>query len=355
MDYTFNDQMVIPFDAMKEWTKNIFMGTGMNEFDATICADSLVTADARGVYSHGCMRTPIYCERIRRKGTSATGQPEVIRQRGGTVLMDGHNAMGQVVSYHGMKLAIEKAKEFGSSTVSITGSNHQGACAYFAMMAAKEDMIGISWTINGGNIMAPWGGTQPQLGNNPFAIAIPCLTKAPVVLDMAQSVVARGKIVMAMKTKTPIPITWALDVEGKPTTDPVAAYWGTVRPAGDYKGYGLTYINAILSGILNASSFGPTITDFYEEPEKVQNTGHFLQVIDISAISDTLEFKQRMDESINYLKNGKKAEGIEEIFVPGEIEANNLKRQLLDGITYPMEIIEENRVLSRNLNVEVLI
>ncbi|RGY96278.1 Ldh family oxidoreductase [Clostridium sp. AM58-1XD] len=220
-------------------------------------------------------------------------------------------------------------------------------------MAAKADMIGFCWTINCGNIMAPWGGSERQLGNNPFAIAAPCLTRPNVVLDMATSVVARGKIVMARKTHTPVPKDWAFDTNGRPTTDAEAAYWGTVRPFGDYKGYGLTFMNAIISAVLNDSCFGPTISDFYEEPEIVQNTGHLLQFIDINSIDDALAFKKRMDDAVSYLKSGKKAEGVEEIYVPGEIEARTMERQLKEGITYPVEVIEENRRIAKDYNVPV--
>lgn len=354
MDYFFNEELIVPFEQMKRWTKKMYLACGMRDSDAEIVADSLVTADARGVYSHGCMRNTIYINRLLCGANSPDARPEVIRDRPAFALMDGHNAMGQVASYHAMQLAVEKAKKYGTASVSVRGSNHQGACAYIAELALKEDMIGFSWTLNGTNIMAPWGGVERQLGNNPFSVAIPCLTKPPVVLDMAQSVVARGKVVMAMKTHSPIPLTWALDTKGRPTADAEAGYWGTVRPWGDYKGYGLTYVIAALTAILPNAAFGADVNDFYED-FSVQNTGHLVSAINIAALTDVEEFKRRMDESVDYLKSGKKAEGVEEIFVPGEIEANNLKRQLRDGIVYPMEVIEENRALAKKLGVEVMV
>lgn len=354
-DYQFGEQITLSFEKVLQWQKEIYRAVGMSEEDAHCVADHLVVADARGVYSHGIMRTPIYIRRFEEQGTSPTAQPVVVKQKGSTALVDGKNAMGMVAASYGMKHAIQLARQFGSSTVSITGSNHLGTCAYYAEMAAKENMIGFCWTINCGNIMAPWGGTQRQLGNNPFAMAIPCMTKPSIVLDMATSVVARGKIVMAMKTGTEIPDTWAFDSKGRPTTNAKEGYWGTVRPFGDYKGYALTFINAIISAILNGSSFGPTITDLYEEPGKVQNTGHLLQVIDISALSDVDDFKMRMDDAVEYLKNGEKAGGVSEIYVPGEPEAISSQRQLKEGIKYPVEVIEENRQLARKYNVKYLI
>ncbi|MGH0051919.1 MAG: Ldh family oxidoreductase, partial [Sphaerochaetaceae bacterium] len=222
-DYFFNDKVVLPFDKVIAWQKAIYMKLGMSEHDASIVADHLVVADARGVYSHGIMRTPIYAKRMECGGTSATAQPEIIKQFGATALVDAHNAMGQVAGVYAMDHAIELAKQYGTSAVSVTGSNHLGTCAYYAQRASKQGMIGICWTINGGNNMAPWGGSVPQLGNNPYAMAAPCFSKPDVVMDMATSVVARGKIVMARKTHAKIPETWALDKDGNPTTDPEAA------------------------------------------------------------------------------------------------------------------------------------
>lgn len=350
-DYNFNEQIVLPAEKVLKWQKAIYMEAGMNEKDATCVADHLVAADARGVYSHGIMRTSIYINRFEHQGTDPKARPEIVRRFGSTALVDGHNAIGIVSAAYGMELAIDIAKKQGTSAVSITGGNHLGTCAYYTQMAAKQGMIGFCWTINCGNIMAPWGGTEPQLGNNPFSIALPCKNRPDVVLDMATSVVARGKIVMARRTHSPIPDTWAFDRNGEPTTDAEEGYWGTVRPFGGYKGYGLTFINAALSAILNNSCFGPTITDLYEEPDKIQNTGHLMQVINIDAIDHAEEFKKRMDEAVDYLKSCKKADGVKEIYVPGEIEAATMKRQLKDGISYPIEVIGENRAIAEKYHV----
>lgn len=351
-DYIFNNKTVIPFETMRSWVQKIFMVLGMDEHDSFICADSLAMADLRGVYSHGCVRVPVYYDRVIKGGTSFTAKPEIIKDSGATALIDGHNAMGQVASDFAVKLAIKKAKEFGTSAVSVTGSGHQGACAYFSMQAAAADMIGFVWTINCGNVMAPFGGVEPQLGNNPFSIAIPCGKHADIVLDMATSVVAKGKIELARKTKTPVPDTWALDKYGKPTTDPEEAYWGTVQPSGGYKGVGLTFVNAMISAVLSGSNFGPQVTDLAEVPQTPNNTGHLFQLIDISRISDVDAFKARMDEAVDYIKSGKRAEGVDELFVPGEIEDITMRRQLESGIVYPVEVIEEINAIAEKYGVE---
>jgi len=173
-DYHFNEKISLPFEKVYEWQKAIYMAAGMSEEDASVVADHLVMADARGVYSHGILRTSIYTSRLEKGGTDPKAQPSIKKQFGATALVDGNNAMGMVAAKKGMDLAIELAKTYGTSAVSVTGSNHLGTCAYYAQQATREHMIGICWTINCGNIMAPWGGAERQLGNNPFAMAVPC-------------------------------------------------------------------------------------------------------------------------------------------------------------------------------------
>ena len=351
-DYHFNEKKIVPIPRVLSFEKALYQAGGMSPEDADCVARCLVEADARGVYSHGIQRNSLYFNRFEQHGTDPAGQPGIARQFGATALVDGGNAMGMVVGEYGMNLAIDLARKYGTSAVSITGSNHFGTCAHYLQMAADAGMVAFVWTINCVNIMAPWGGTQRQLGNNPFGIGAPCGDKPAVILDMATSVVARGKIVMARKTHSPIPETWALDVDGHPTTDAEKAYWGTVQPFGGYKGYGLTLMNAIVSAILNNSSFGPDIIDLYEEPGKLQNSGHLFQVVDIRAIDDLDAFKKRMDDAVDYIKNGPKAPGVSEIFVPGEIEANNQKKAQAEGIVYPVEVLEENRALARRYGLD---
>lgn len=350
-DYKFNEKKIIPLPKAEAFERELYMAAGMSEKDAACVAENLVEADARGVYSHGIQRNALYLARFEQGGTDPAAQPETVRQVGATALIDGHNAMGMVVGTYSMETAIHLAGKYGTSAVSVTGSNHFGTCAHFIEMATKAGMIGFCWTINCVNIMAPWGGTDRQLGNNPYGIGVPCLDRPDVILDMATSVAARGKIVMARKTHAPIPDTWALDVNGKPTTNPEAAYWGTVQPFAGYKGYGQTFMNAVLAAVLNNSSFGPDIIDLYEEPQKVQNSGHLFQCIDINAVDDINKFKKRMDEAVGYIKSGKKVDGVEEIYGPGEIEARNYQKALKEGIVYPCEVIEENNEIARRYHL----
>jgi LDH2 family malate/lactate/ureidoglycolate dehydrogenase len=339
---------------MSEWTSRIFQADGLSKEDADLVADTLVTADARGVYSHGVLRISLYTMRIERGCVDVRARPEILSASLGTAVVEGNNAMGQSVGVFAMKAALEKAKEHGVSFVTARGSNHYGTCAYYAMMALPENMIGFSASIGGGNLMAPWGGTDARVGNNPFGVAIPALERYPVVLDMAQSVVAKGKIVMADKTQTPIPADWAFDRNGLPTTDAREGVRGTVRPIADYKGYGIATVIGMLSSVICNAAIGASLKDVYENFSGGLNKGQLFMAVDISRMSNVLEFKKRMDRDIDFIKASPKAPGVEEIYLPGEMEWQAWDASMRDGIHYPVEVIREIRSISERLGVPVL-
>jgi len=349
--YHFNQTLVIPFDDAYQWISDIFHATGLSEADAKLVAHSLVMADARGVYSHGILRTSIYTKRILRGCVDTSAVPTIVHDCNATAVVDGHNAMGQSVGDFSMKLAIEKAKKYGIAFVTARGSNHYGTCAYYAMQALEHNMIGISSTIGGGNLMAPWGGTDARVGNNPLGIAIPAGQHYPVVLDMAQSVVAKGKIVMATKTHSPIPSEWAFDPQGRPTTDPEQAMHGTVRPIADYKGSGIAIIVSLLSSVISGAAIGATLKDVYEDFSGGLNKGQMFAAIDLSQMTDVNAFKERMDCEIDFIKASPVAEESAGIFLPGEPEFLNYKRQIKEGITYPVEVICEIAEIGKSLNI----
>lgn len=350
--YEFKDQKIIPAKDAMAWQKAIYAAGGMREEDAKTVADNLITADLRGVYSHGIVRTPIYIRHFKTGNIDAKAKPEIVREKAATALVDGHNAMGMVTADFATRHAIELGKKYGTATVSVTGGNHLGTCAHYAEMAADAGMIGFVWSINGANNMAPTGCVEPLIGNNPFAVAIPCKNKETLVMDMATSVVAKGKILIAAKTGMPIPDTWSLDADGKPTTDAKAAMSGTLLPFGGYKGYALSLMIGAFTSILNGSKWGPTMAHMLNNPHDVANNGHLIQVLDIAAIADVEEFKGRMDAAVDYIKGGKKAEGVQEILVPGEPEHRTYDQQIAQGIKYPAEVIEENRKLADEFGVK---
>lgn len=351
--YHFNKTVKINYDLMKKWVSDIFAAQGISREDSDVVADSLVDADARGVYSHGTQRVQMYTGRIQKNCVNVKGKPRIVSRNGATAVVDGDNAMGQVVGLFSMKLAIEIAKEYGISIVVARASNHYGRCAYYTRMALANDMIGISSTVGGGNLMAPWGGREPRVGNNPFSIALPTKDRYPVVLDMAQSVVARGKIEMAKKTHSSIPEAWALDKDGLPTTDPVKGAEGSVRPIADYKGSDLAMMVGYMSSVLSGGAVGPNLKSVYKDFSGGLNKGQLFMAIDVSRMIDPEAYKERMKEQVDFIKSTPKATGVDEVLMPGEQEWQYFDRQTKEGITYAVEVIGEIEEVSNKLGVKI--
>jgi len=323
--------LVMP-DPLRDFVRKVFMAYDLPEADAAIVADHLVEADMRGVYSHGVIRVEQYTARYRERAMNPKPNIRVVSETSGTALVDGDDGAGQVVGVRAMEIAIEKAKSQGVAYVGARHSNHLGTCAYYAQMALKHDMVGVASTPGGTNIMAPTGGITPLLGNNPFGVALPTGKEYPVVLDMAQSVVARGKINHAAKNNLPIPPTWALNRFGEPTTDAVEAYAGLVQPVGGYKGYGMAFVLGVMAGLLNRAAFVGEVTDFYANMKEPQNGGHTFQVIDIKAFMDPSEFKAKMDEAIKEMHSSELARGADRTYVPGEMEWLKRADRLENGV-----------------------
>lgn len=324
--------VVIMPDQLREFVTRIFEAHGMPHDDAFVVADHLVEADLRGVYSHGVIRVEPYTNRLKAGGMNPRPNIQVLRETPGTALIDGNDAAGQVVGVRAMNLAIEKAKNVGVSYVGARMSNHFGTCAYYAQMALPHDMIGVAATVGGTNIMAPTGGISKLLGNNPFGVAMPAAREYPVVLDMAQSVVARGKIAHAVKTGGSIPPTWALNKYGEPTTDPVEAYSGLVQPVGGYKGYSMAFVVMVLGGVLNGAGFANRMPIFEDGIKPNLNIGHYFQAIDIKAFMDPEEFKAKIDEAVQAMHGSELAKGSERVYVPGELEWLKREERLKNGV-----------------------
>lgn len=326
-----NNMMVMP-DDLREFVTKLFAKQNLPQEEAAIVADHLVEADLRGVYSHGVIRCLPYIQRLQAGGMNPRPSIRILRETPGTAVVDGDNGAGQVVGVRAMEIAIKKAKAVGISYVGVRMSNHFGTCAYYAQMALAHDMIGFATTVGGTNIMAPTGGISPLVGNNPFGVALPADKEYPVILDMACSVVAKGKIVHAMKAGTPIPIEWATDKEGQPTTDPKEAFEGLVLPMGGYKGYGMAFVLGVMAGLLNRAAFVGEVTDFYANMKEPQNGGHTFQVVDIKAFMDPSEFKAKMDEAIKEMHSSELARGADRTYVPGEMEWLKRADRLENGV-----------------------
>jgi LDH2 family malate/lactate/ureidoglycolate dehydrogenase len=346
--------VLIDADALVAFCRDLFATAGMADADASLAALQLVTADLRGVESHGVVRVPIYVERLRCGVVTARPDMRIVRETRSTAVFDGGNGMGQVVGERAMELALAKVTEHGEPAfVSVRNSNHFGAAAWFAEMAARADMIGFAYTIGGINHMVPWGGAEGMLGNNPFAVAFPLRDAPPIVLDMACSVAARGKIIVAAKEGRPIPPDWAVDRDGRPTTDAQAALEGFVAPIGGPKGYALTLTIGLLSTMLSGAYFGSEVTHMYEDLANPQNIGHLFGALPIAAFEDVDLYDRRMAKAVADVRGVRRSPGVERIYLPGEREALLAQSRRQNGLPLGAATWRELATLGASLGVRV--
>jgi len=332
-----SDRRIHPRD-LHDKVRTIFEKCGMTTADAALLAGSLVTADVRGVHSHGVLRVPEYVRKLTHDGVNPTGKPRVARDAGAALVIDGDNAMGQVACHFAMSRAIERARTSGVAVAAVRGSNHCGALFQYAMMALPENMIGLMAT-NALPTMAPWGGRDKILGINPFAAAIPSHSEPPIVLDAAFSGSSHGKIRIYHQKGLPIPEGWAFDSEGMPTTDASAAIHGLLQPIGGHKGTGLAMVMGILSSLLSGAAFGTELGNMVDGP-RAGADGQFILAIRIDFFEDIDRFKSRVDGIVRQIRDSRPAPGFERCYAPGELEALTEIEYNRDGIPLPAETLD---------------
>jgi len=338
--------MKIQPQRLKEISIEILKGLNATDHEAKLVAECLVLAEMRGIDTHGVHFLKLLSDRVDARMIRIPTKVRVLREDGATAVLDGGNGLGQVAAHRAMWMNIQKAKELGAGLTLIRNTNHIGILAFYTLMAAEEGMVGIVMS-NSAPSMSPWGGADPFLGTNPISIAIPCGLEAPLVLDMSSSVVARGKIRKALRMKQSIPLGWALDEEGSPTTDPSAALKGTLLPIGGPKGYGLALVIDILAGLLSGSQYGPKIKTFHQ-PLGPTGIGVLTMAIDIERFMPLDQFKQLMDSYIGSIKKSKKAKGVSRIYLPGEIEFEKEKENLAEGIELNESVVSDlNQLLEK--------
>jgi LDH2 family malate/lactate/ureidoglycolate dehydrogenase len=344
------DQVLVRADVARAFCQQVFEGAGVPKEDSFLVADALIDADLRGVATHGLVRFPIYVTRLRKGLVKAKPQMQVVRSKGATLVLDGDHAFGQVVGAEGMRRAVGLAREHGVGLCAIRNGTHLGALAYVAAMAVPHQMIGIALTITN-PVIAPWGGVVPKLGNNPLAVAVPAGNRPPIILDMACSQVARGNLILASKMKKTIPPTWAMDPRGQPTQDPEAGLQGSLMPVGGHKGAGLALVVGILGGLLAGSPFGAGCGDIFDMT-RPQRLGHMVMAIDIAACGPLPEFLQGMQGMIGDLKRTPRAEGVEEIWMPGEMEMRRREERLRDGCPVSRVVLDEVRAVGAEFGIQ---
>ena len=338
-------------EALSAFTAALYRAAGLPQADAALVAESLVTADLWGHASHGVMRAPWYIDRLRSGVMRAVTAPEVLVDAGAIALLDAKDGVGQVVARQAMGDAVRRAKAHGVGVVSVRNSNHHGALGYFTRMAAEAGCIGFLST-NGSPAMAPWGGRRKLVGNNPWSIAAPAGRHAPMMLDIANTVVARGKIFVARQKGQPIPPHWAIDAEGAPTTDPVAALSGVIQPMAEHKGYAISVMMDVLSGALSGSGMLDAVSGPYQA-EKRSGCGHLFLALNIAAFGPEEAFASRMESMVEKIKSVPLAPGCAEIFYPGEIEARNEAKHRAEGLVLAEKTIADLRACAAMLGLDM--
>ena len=353
-------------EPLKDFCMRVFEKVGVPRDDAEVTSDVLVLANLRGIDSHGVARLKRYVDGLRDAVMLPRPKIEVVYETPTTALMDGGAGLGQPVGVRGMQLAIEKAEKMGVGFVAVRNSNHYGIAAYYALMALECDMIGIS-TTNAAVLVVPTFGKDAILGTNPLSVAVPAGGERPFVLDMATSVVTRGKLEVYERMEKPVPLSWATDEHGIPTSDAprvlknlLARAGGGILPLGGareddggHKGYGLALLVDILCGVLPLAGYANTSYPKTPEGKPLPaNVGHFFGAMRIDAFRPVDEFKATMDDIIRRLKNSAKAEGQERIYIHGEKEFEMEDQRRKNGIPLHLKTVATMKQIAQELGVE---
>ncbi len=323
----------------------VYASAGVPRVDAELLSDSLVQADLWGHQSHGVLRLGWYLDRLRNGVMQPVTRPEQVLDAGAIGIIDGHEGVGQVITMHAARQALDRARAHSIAAVGVRNSNHFGTCMYYTGMAAREGFI-MLMTSNGGPAMAPWGGRKKIIGTNPWSVSAPAGSRPPFIMDMANTGVARGKIYLARNRREKIPQGWAINAAGEPTTDPQEAIDGIILPMAGHKGYAIAMMVDVLSGVLTGSGFLSGVNSPYHTDRR-SNAGHFIIAINVAAIQPLDEFCERMEQYIVQLKSVPRAAGCDEVFYPGEMEAGNDVRNRSHGLQLPADTIADLERVAR--------
>ena len=307
--------------------------------NAHLVADTMVQADLWGHQSHGVLRASWYFARLQSGVMKSRTEPRFAVDAGAVAVIDGGEGVGHVLTRHAALDAIGRAKRHGIAAVAVRNSNHFGTCMYYTRIGAAAGCV-MLLASNGGPAMAPWGGTRKIVGTSPWSVAAPAGRYAPLVMDMANTAVARGKIYLARNRGERIPEGWAIDAQGRPTTDPQTAIDGIILPMAGHKGYAIAVVMDMLAGVLSGSAFLSAVHGPYET-QSLSGAGHFLIAMNIEAFQPLAEFNARMERFIEELKSVPLAPDTEEVFYPGEIEARNEARNRREGLLLPQETLAD--------------
>jgi LDH2 family malate/lactate/ureidoglycolate dehydrogenase len=347
--------VAVRFDALRDFIQAALASQGLPEADARKVASLMAEADMQGSDGHGVIRLPQYIKRIRAGGINKHPQIRVVHERPGSAIVDGDNGMGHLVVSKAVDLAIEKARHCGVAWVGTRMSNHAGPASLYARRPLQHDMLGLYFAVGNANHLPPWGGTDMLLSTNPISAAIPGAEEAPVVLDMATTVAAYGKVKAKAKRGEQMPVGWMIDRQGQPLTDPTRAHEGFLLPIGDYKGYGLALVVGLLAGTLGGAAMGRDVVDFNADHVSTTNTGQAILVIDLSAFGDPAVFKHAVDKLVRDIRGSERLPGVDRIWLPGEQSHQRRQQYESQGIPIARGLVQDLDALARELQIAPLL
>lgn len=336
----------VTVERLKQLSNAALVAVGVPAEDAAAVTRVLVEADMMGIATHGVIRLTPYTTRIRMGGVKAKPRVIVEARAPSLAVVDGDNGLGPVIGTRALKAAMAMAAATGIAYVGCRNSNHFGAMMPYALTACDAGFVMIAAT-NAGPTMPPWGGAEAKIGNNPLCVAAPVPGGAHFILDMAMSVAARGKIRIAERNKTPIPEGWAVDKDGRPTTDAAAAMRGFLVPFGGHKGSGLSLAVDILAGVITGAGFLTGIASWTEQPKEPQRAGHFFLLIDPARLTGADAFAKSMTEFRQIVRSTRPADPESPVLLPGEREQKHRQATLTEGVTVPADVLREVEALGR--------
>jgi LDH2 family malate/lactate/ureidoglycolate dehydrogenase len=344
----------LSFKALQQFIERALASQGLPAADALKVSQLMAEADLQGSDGHGVIRLPQYIKRIRAGGINKNPHIRVVHERSAMAVVDGDNGMGHLVVSHAVDLAIQKASEAGVAWVSTRMSNHAGPASLYSRMPLQHNMLGLYFAVGNANHLPPWGGMDMLLSTNPISAGIPAGDEPPVVLDMATTVAAYGKVKVKAKRGEMMPPGWMIDRQGQPLLDPNKASDGFLLPIGEHKGYGLALIVGLLAGTLGGGAMGRDVVDFNTDHVTVTNTGQAILVIDLSAFGDPAHFKGQVDALVRDLRSSEKLPGVERIWLPGEQSHEKRSRYAQSGIPVAPSLIQELNALAAEWGVAPL-
>ena len=341
-------------DSLSRFVTAIFETAGCTHAGARDMAECLVQTNLWGIDSHGVLRTPEYLKRFQSGAMNNRPEIRTLKSGAGLEVLDADNGAGYVAGRAAMARAIELTRTGNIAAVGIINSNHCGAASLYARMALEHGMIGIAMSNVAPNMVAP-GGSKPITGNNPIAVAVPTFAEFPFVFDISLSAVSGGKILVAAKNGEQIPLGWATDREGRPTTDPNIGFKGFLLPMGGHKGFGLSLLVDILCGVITGGSFQHHLKSMYVYPQDPSNTAHLMLVINPLCLISEEELKNRMAEFFETVKQSPMWDADSEMLLPGEIEYRMEKERRSEGIPIPAPLYNELVQLGKDMKLDAAI